>query len=223
MLSIAALLVLGVALALVISDDVRAGGLADLRVTKTASVATAEVGDEITYTIVVTNVGATTATAVLLTDRLPPGLERVSVATDVGTCMEGRPIMCMLGDVAMGVTATITLVTRATADGRISNTASVVGMTADAETSDNASIAVTDVSLPSAPDAGPVDGGVPPDGAMMMEETDEGCGCFIPGGGRRGTLPSLGLLVACVAAHRLVRRSRVSGHRSYTRRWGKNG
>ncbi len=59
---------------------------ADLAVTKTASVARAEVGDAFTYTINLINNGPYDARDVLLTDSAPSGVTFTSCTSTVGTC-----------------------------------------------------------------------------------------------------------------------------------------
>jgi uncharacterized repeat protein (TIGR01451 family) len=193
----------------------QAGALPDLAIVKTAAVETAMVGEEITFTLVVTNGGDAMATGVMVTDRIPAGLDRVSVMTDVGSCMDGEPITCMLGDLAMGATATITIVTRATAAGRVTNMAGVIGGGSDRNTENNQSADSVDVS------AGMPDAGIPPDGAvgdggtMMMTEDEGGCGCIIPAGRTRvpgGVAIVSSLVIACVIAHRTRSRRPAGGH-----------
>ena len=59
--------------------------LADLAVTKTVSNPTPTVGDTITYTVTVTDIGPSTATNVTITDLLPAGLSFVSATPSQGS------------------------------------------------------------------------------------------------------------------------------------------
>lgn len=89
----------------------------DLRATKTDELAldadgdgTPSPGDEIGYTLEVTNVGGGPATDVSLTDRIPDHAAVVpgSVATDFGTVVTESPVEVDLGELPAGATATVT-------------------------------------------------------------------------------------------------------------------
>jgi uncharacterized repeat protein (TIGR01451 family) len=93
----------------VVTSTVRqpSGGDADLVISKHAA-DTVVVGEEITYTLVVTNRGPATATAVSVVDALPGGVSLVRVTSSRGVCESG--VSCQLGSLALNVTATITVV-----------------------------------------------------------------------------------------------------------------
>lgn len=59
--------------------------LADIRVTKAVDNATPKEGDEIKYTVTVTNEGPDTAVSMMVNDVLPPGLTRQSCSSSAGT------------------------------------------------------------------------------------------------------------------------------------------
>ena len=65
---------------------------ADLAVTKVVSDATPNVGDTITFTITLSNLGADTATNVTVLDQLPAGLQFVSATTNEGSYDPGTGI-----------------------------------------------------------------------------------------------------------------------------------
>ena len=65
---------------------------ADLEVVKQVSDATPNVGDTITYTITLSNLGADTATGVTLLDQLPAGLQFVSAQPSQGTYTVGTGV-----------------------------------------------------------------------------------------------------------------------------------
>jgi uncharacterized repeat protein (TIGR01451 family) len=99
----------------------------DLSITKTGSPNPATVGNQITWTEVVTNAGPSPATGVKVADSIPAGTTFVSVTTTLGTCTGGALVSCTIGNMGVGQTATITIVTTANVTGTIPNTATVVG------------------------------------------------------------------------------------------------
>jgi uncharacterized repeat protein (TIGR01451 family) len=106
--------------------DARAGqpNQADLRVTKSDSPDPVGVGDELTYTIEVTNLGPAAATNVTLRDTLPAGTDFVSASA--GCTRQGRTVECDLGTLAAsggGASETVTIRVRPQRDGTIRNTA----------------------------------------------------------------------------------------------------
>jgi uncharacterized repeat protein (TIGR01451 family) len=126
---------------------------ADLEITKEAGVETAEVGDEITYTLTVTNNGPDTANFVEVTDELPEGTEFVSATPSQGDCAEAAGVVtCELGDIALDATATVDLVVKVTAEGTIENTASVASEETDVTPANDTSVAAVAVG----PNATPV-------------------------------------------------------------------
>ncbi len=108
-----------------------ASAAADLSVNSPGSVtATPEpvrVGEQLTYTITVQNIGADPATAVGLTDELALGLSLVSVIPSQGTCSNTSPVQCNLGTIEGQASATVTIVADVTAQtpSSIVNSASV--------------------------------------------------------------------------------------------------
>lgn len=102
---------------------------AELQVSKVVDRAAAEVGDSITYTITVRNVGNGDATGVVVSDQLPAGLEYVS--DDSGGAFDPGTGAWQVGTVAAGGTRALQLVTRVLASGTIVNTVSLAGGTED--------------------------------------------------------------------------------------------
>ncbi len=98
---------------------------ADIAVAKSASSATVAVGAPLTFTITVTNLGPFAAPAVTVDDALSAGLALVSATPSVGTLSAGR---WTLGPMAVGATASLTLVTTVTAPGPVVNRAVVSGV-----------------------------------------------------------------------------------------------
>lgn len=126
------------------TDDttVHVGPNADVAIVKSGPAFGAE-GYPLTYTLSVVNNGPAQADDVLVTDPLPTGLTYQSATSTVGTCTEaGGTVECDLGDMAVGATAQITIVSvpQASLIGTtITNTASVGSITPDPDTSNNSS------------------------------------------------------------------------------------
>jgi uncharacterized repeat protein (TIGR01451 family) len=75
----------------------------------------AQIGDVVTWTIVVTNTCSTTRDNVVVTDDIPDGLEIISVDSSQGTvAVSGQDITVDIGSLGPGASVTITIVTRIT-------------------------------------------------------------------------------------------------------------
>src|SRR5262249_31772727 len=74
-------------------------------------------GETVNLTYVVTNNGPQPATNVVLSEQLGIGLVFVSSTTSQGSCAGTGPVVCALGDLAAGASATVTITARATATG----------------------------------------------------------------------------------------------------------
>jgi uncharacterized repeat protein (TIGR01451 family) len=82
--------------------------LADPAITKEASVSEAKIGDEITFTIRVTNNGPGTAEDVVVTDPIPNYLDVIEATTTSGdVSSNGRTVIVTIGDVHAGDEVTI--------------------------------------------------------------------------------------------------------------------
>jgi uncharacterized repeat protein (TIGR01451 family) len=116
-----------------------ATALADLSITKTPAPGPYGTGQPLTYTIVVTNGGPTTATSVTVTDTLPAGTTLQS-STPAGACSGTTTVTCNAGTLANGATATLTLtITLPSTPGPVTNTAvvSAAATTADPNLGNN--------------------------------------------------------------------------------------
>jgi uncharacterized repeat protein (TIGR01451 family)/fimbrial isopeptide formation D2 family protein len=82
---------------------------ADLFVSKTVNDSTPNVGDNVTFTVTLENLGPNTAQNVAVNDLLPAGLGYVSHAASVGTYVPGTGIWTV-GSAAAGSTSTLTVV-----------------------------------------------------------------------------------------------------------------
>jgi uncharacterized repeat protein (TIGR01451 family) len=119
----------------------------DLEVVKTADPTSLEIGDDVTFTLEVSNDGPDDSSAVTLTDVLPAGLTHVS--DDAGCNTTAAPtITCQLGALASGASRTVEIVARVgngASDQTLENTATVSGPNVDPEPEDNESSASIDV------------------------------------------------------------------------------
>ncbi|MBV8546382.1 MAG: DUF11 domain-containing protein [Acidobacteria bacterium] len=107
------------------NTTVTASPNADLAITKTPAPGPYGTGQQLTYTIVVTNGGPSAATAVTVTDTLPAGTTLVS-STPPGACSGSPVVTCNAGTITNGGNATFTLtVTLPSSSGPFTNTAVV--------------------------------------------------------------------------------------------------
>jgi uncharacterized repeat protein (TIGR01451 family) len=97
---------------------------ADLAVTKVVSDATPNLGDVISYTITLTNLGDDDATGIVLRDRLPAGLTFVSASPTQGTYVPATGLWTV-GDLADGESATLVLIAEVTAVAPGTNVATI--------------------------------------------------------------------------------------------------
>jgi uncharacterized repeat protein (TIGR01451 family) len=148
-----AALVLGILVLMLIGFSGGAGavvGNTDLSITKTDSPDPIVQGNNLTYTIRVANTGANDASNVVVTDNLPTSqdVDFVSATSTAGTCQKtGNTVICDLGTVLSGTTATVTVVVKAKKSGTLSNTASVASPN-DTNASNNSATAATTVTKP---------------------------------------------------------------------------
>lgn len=111
---------------------------ADLAVTKTDSADPVSKGGTLTYTIVVTNQGPATATAVQLTDVLSTSVRFVSVASTAGSCSElDGTVTCTLGDLPNGGSVTVTIDVTARRTGTAINTVQISSLSPDPDSANN--------------------------------------------------------------------------------------
>jgi uncharacterized repeat protein (TIGR01451 family) len=139
----------------------------DVSVQKTPDQGTAHAGDQITFSIVVTNAGPGAAANVGLTDTLPTGFEWQLGGPDQAACLpfDGVTLDCDFGTVAEGGTRTVTLTSDTTAAdcGPVVNTANVsaTGDITPANNTDQGQITIEcpDVSVEKTPNNGVIQAG----------------------------------------------------------------
>jgi uncharacterized repeat protein (TIGR01451 family) len=129
-------------------DAVAITSSADVAIVKTVVPTTTPPGVNVTYTLVVTNNGPSTAKAVQVSDPLPAGLAFVSV-TPTACGLVGRTVTCALGDLVKGQSVSITVVAGippGLANKTRTNTATVSSPTPDsnlANNQDDATVTIT--------------------------------------------------------------------------------
>jgi uncharacterized repeat protein (TIGR01451 family) len=119
---------------------------ADLALTKTDTPDPVLAGNELTYTLTVTNNGPSDAAGVTITDTLPAGVGFVSASLGCTHDSGTRTVTCPVGALANGASATRTIVVRPSTPGSLSNTASVSSTTADPNSTNNSATEETTVS-----------------------------------------------------------------------------
>jgi uncharacterized repeat protein (TIGR01451 family) len=138
--------------------DVQPGGTwaADLSVANAADHDTANPGDSVSYTVTVTNAGPAVAVGSHLTDQLPDGADFLSATPSQGSCSpSGTDLVCELGDLASGATATVTLTVRLNQPGTAVDVAYITSQMLDNNTGDNQAQATTQVGGGQAAPAAP--------------------------------------------------------------------
>jgi uncharacterized repeat protein (TIGR01451 family) len=122
----------------------------DLQIVKTADDEIYVVGDQITYTLTITNNGPGISPAIA-SDDLPSGVGLVSI--DAGCSESSGLVTCDLGSLDPGESVVVTVVVEAIADGNIANTAMVSGADIDTDPSNDSSTVTVSV-LSDNPDDG---------------------------------------------------------------------
>ncbi len=123
------------------------GAAVDLAVTMTDTPDPVLLGNDLTYTIEITNNGELAASGVTLTDTLPVGASLVSATTTQGSCAGTTTITCNLGGLGAGAAATVTIIIKPPASLNISNTASVSSTETDPNQTNNSATQTTSVQF----------------------------------------------------------------------------
>jgi uncharacterized repeat protein (TIGR01451 family)/fimbrial isopeptide formation D2 family protein len=132
------------------TDSTNPAQSADLSLSKTASSSTINVGDQVTYSLAVTNNGPSQATGVTATDTLPSQLQYVSSDSDCTQSTTNPSLVtCSLSTLDAGATHTFQIVASAppsSAGQMTTNTAQVGAATADPISANNQSSATVNVN-----------------------------------------------------------------------------
>ena len=111
---------------------------ADLSILKSGLSDTVTVGDNITYTITVTNNGSDEAEEVVLTDNLPGNVSFILTTFTQGNCSTANEVVtCNMGSISNGGHAVVTIVVKTILEGTITNIASVTSSTFDPDSNNN--------------------------------------------------------------------------------------
>jgi uncharacterized repeat protein (TIGR01451 family) len=123
-------------------------GASDLSIAMTDTPDPVAGGGALTYAMTVTNSGPDEVGGVAVTDVVPNGASLLSAAASQGGCVGTTELTCNLGMLAVGSSATVTLVVAAPGQGPLGNTASVLGNRADPDPSDDSTTELTGVEVP---------------------------------------------------------------------------
>ncbi len=115
----------------------------DVALEKTASPNPGQVGVSLSYRLAVTNGGPATATNLAVADTLPAGVTFLSATSPQFSCAGTNTVNCTLATLAVGATATITIVVTPSTTGQISNTATVTVAESDFDPSNNSATVFT--------------------------------------------------------------------------------
>jgi uncharacterized repeat protein (TIGR01451 family) len=126
---------------------------ADLAVSLTAPPDPVIAGQNLTYTLTVTNLGPASASSVTFTDTFPAGVTFVSASP--GCVNLGGKVVCNIGSMPNGNSTNFIVVMTPTAAGLITNSLAVASPTFDPNSGNNTAIIVTTVGVPPAITAQP--------------------------------------------------------------------
>jgi uncharacterized repeat protein (TIGR01451 family) len=120
-------------------------GFSDLSIVKHVDHTTAHPGQQLTYTLKITNKGIDDDPNVNVTDTSNLPLNIISARPTQGTCHTTQPLTCSLGTIKQNASATITIIAKAEQTGQEHNTAKVTGANRDPDLSNNQSSAETNI------------------------------------------------------------------------------
>jgi uncharacterized repeat protein (TIGR01451 family) len=120
---------------------------ADLKVVGTGAPETVRIGSNVTYTLLVTNLGPDPVNNVVLTNSLSPGVAFVSAQTSLGSCTNvAGQVRCVLGALSNQANATITITAQALRSGTWTNVVTVSSEAKDPNPVNSRAVTLTSVS-----------------------------------------------------------------------------
>ncbi|MGA2786622.1 MAG: LamG-like jellyroll fold domain-containing protein [Verrucomicrobiota bacterium] len=124
------------------------GAPADLAITQTNSPNPVDAGNNLTYTITVTNNGPNGVTDAMVFDGLPAGVAFVSAAASQGTCILSNGLVtCTLGVIPSAGAASVNIVVMPPTGGILTNTAIVFSDESDPNLDNNSAMQLTTVRV----------------------------------------------------------------------------
>jgi uncharacterized repeat protein (TIGR01451 family) len=121
---------------------------ADLSIAKVGQPNPVIAGQNMSYTLTATNHGPAMASNVILIDALPSGVRFTSATPSHGTCAEANgTVICNLGDLANGASATVTIIAVSIGGCSITNTSTVIANEPDPSVANNDTSVTTTVHL----------------------------------------------------------------------------
>lgn len=127
------------------------------------------VGGSLTYSLVVYNLGAASATGVVVSDQLPAGAVFVSATASQGTCSGTGPVSCDLGTLASGASAFVDLVVTPSEAGEYTNTAEV-NTAGEVNPTNNSAAVTVNVAPQPTPTPTPAPTPVPDDAVLGIKQ-----------------------------------------------------
>jgi len=123
--------------------------LADLAVSQSAFPSPVWLGDNVTYTAVITNNGPSAATSVIFRDTFPTSTTLISATPSQGSCSnQAGTITCNLGQLNSASIATVTVIVQPNSIGTITNRIRANAFEVDLNSANNLSNLVTSVITP---------------------------------------------------------------------------
>ena len=119
-------------------------GDADLSLTMTASPTPVFISSNLTYTILIQDLGLSNSADGSLTDTIPAGTTFVSASTTQGSCTQTASVTCTLGAITRGTTITVAItVTAPATPTTLMNTSTVSTTTTDPVSTNNSATTLT--------------------------------------------------------------------------------
>lgn len=128
------------------SHSTTISSIVDLMVSQMDSPDPITVNNQLTYSILISNIGKVSATGVTITDSLPSNASFNNVTSSQGTCSyNGGILACNLGNISRGSFVLVTILVTPNTTGSINNTVSVSSTESDQNSSNNSSTVTSSV------------------------------------------------------------------------------